>query len=603
MKFVNEKEEYSSMHYKEGTLEKIGIRLRKNNYKIQIFIGIIIIICLGMYRIKEQYVPIILMDEFGYWSNAAYFAGYDWSEINQFNSYYSYGYSFLLSIIIRLCANSQNLYRIAIGLNIACVCCMFLGLIKIGIMLCDKASKTYIIVVSLISVLYPSIIANMHVAWCETTLSVTYLIVVLTLILFLQSRKYIFLILFCCGSFFCYIVHQRSLGILCSGVVIVVLLWTLQYIDWKRFILGIACFSILIIGHKIIKNNILDYVFVVATNENANINDYGSIISHVLQLLNPEGIRRLCLSVFGKILYLLIASMGIIGFSFVYIFDNTFTFFKSKKKGTEDKNNNLFVISVYMFLSIVSTLLISAVFTVEGNRLDTLVYGRYTEWMIAPVILMGFLYADANRKRIAKVTLGNVIIILMLCFIVLGEYKIHTEWTGFFDVCSFIMAYFRSKAELKDFSFIVHASYVTVSFLLIYLTGTKRKRPEWLLVTFYLVFILPASYWCLERVFASNYRSDICLKMNQYISSEEKVYFVNDNGQGLWYIADLQVMNPKMEMESIEPEDIETIEGYLLSGTNDKEVNLYEERIGDAIVSNFQISLYYIKGCTYENNG
>lgn len=59
----------------------------------------------------------VLDDEFGYWGNAAYLAGLDWSGVISEIPYYSYGYSLLLVPLFFIFDNPIHMYKAAIILN------------------------------------------------------------------------------------------------------------------------------------------------------------------------------------------------------------------------------------------------------------------------------------------------------------------------------------------------------------------------------------------------------------------------------------------------------------------------------------------------------
>ena len=55
---------------------------------------------------------------------------------------------------------------------------------------------------------------------------------------------------------------------------------------------------------------------------------------------------------------------------------------------------------------------ISAIFMLHGNRQDTLIYGRYTEYVIGPVLLIGFLFLwehKVSKKVFALTNIGFVV--------------------------------------------------------------------------------------------------------------------------------------------------------------------------------------------------
>lgn len=301
---------------------------------ILMFVFLGFIFAVGFYRLDEQYAPIILMDEFGYWGNAAFFSGRDWSSINQFNSYYSYGYSLILSILIRIFASTGLLYKTAILLNAVFLCITLLLLIQIGKFLFPTISRLWIIVYSFITVFYPSYFANMHIAWDETLLVLNYVLCLYFLTRILAKDSYLNIILFTLTLILCYVTHQRGLGVLFFGCITLLLLWWNKNINWKKIICFAISLLLLFCLHKYIKTTILNDVFLSATNASAVVNDYGSIWGHILTWFNLAGAKKLLVSIIGKTYYLLIGSCGLFGLAVYYMLcseSNWIQKLKSKK--------------------------------------------------------------------------------------------------------------------------------------------------------------------------------------------------------------------------------------------------------------------------------
>ena len=68
--------------------------------RISNYVGILffcVVLCIAyLYRMRDCNILYIIGDEYGYWANAAYMNRFDWTGVSQHNSYYSYGYSFIL---------------------------------------------------------------------------------------------------------------------------------------------------------------------------------------------------------------------------------------------------------------------------------------------------------------------------------------------------------------------------------------------------------------------------------------------------------------------------------------------------------------------------
>ena len=68
-------------------------KINKQSLFVLWFFCVICLISILLIRhLDSLYAPWVNNDETGYWGAAAYFAGYDWSDILQYSDYYSFGY-------------------------------------------------------------------------------------------------------------------------------------------------------------------------------------------------------------------------------------------------------------------------------------------------------------------------------------------------------------------------------------------------------------------------------------------------------------------------------------------------------------------------------
>ena len=95
---------------------KLKKKLFKYRTGLLMTAGCIIIMVITLFFVGEKNVPYVLGDEFGYWTSAAYFFGYDWSGIASINGYFSFGYGLLLTPLFLL-KDSVLMYRTAIVMN------------------------------------------------------------------------------------------------------------------------------------------------------------------------------------------------------------------------------------------------------------------------------------------------------------------------------------------------------------------------------------------------------------------------------------------------------------------------------------------------------
>lgn len=97
----------------------------KKHSNLHILTGCFIILLITIFNVSKLQNIYILADEFGYWTAASFFRGYDWSSIATMNPYYSFGYGILLSPLLYL-QNGTLSYQCAIILNGILLCFSFL---------------------------------------------------------------------------------------------------------------------------------------------------------------------------------------------------------------------------------------------------------------------------------------------------------------------------------------------------------------------------------------------------------------------------------------------------------------------------------------------
>ena len=92
----------SVIHYNSIVRERSMRKFTKTRTKADKHLLFIIFILLGIYQYGIGKICGFTMvpDEFGYWASAAENVGYDWSEVASLGSYYSFGYSFVLTPIL-----------------------------------------------------------------------------------------------------------------------------------------------------------------------------------------------------------------------------------------------------------------------------------------------------------------------------------------------------------------------------------------------------------------------------------------------------------------------------------------------------------------------
>lgn len=220
----------------------------------------IIVFMYGTFRLSEVGQPILFDDEFGYWSSSSFFLGIDWKSVTGRIGYYSYGYGLLL-VPLRMIGNWlawnwKELYQAAVVLNT----CMLTGSFYLAL----KISKRYFAkinwfvraVVCFTAVIYPSNIVFSHITWTENTLTFFFWVFLFVLMKCIDKPSVKNHIVMAFVAFYLYVVHQRALSILLTGVVIVLLLNLLKVNKWKHSAAFLGSMYICSLIHSMIKGKL-----------------------------------------------------------------------------------------------------------------------------------------------------------------------------------------------------------------------------------------------------------------------------------------------------------------------------------------------------------
>ncbi|MBP5493831.1 MAG: hypothetical protein J6X97_01970 [Lachnospiraceae bacterium] len=544
---------------------------------------IFVLIFLGLYRIWEQNAPTILMDEYGYWLNGAFFTGRDWSIIGSQMNYYSYGYSFLLAVIMLIFHSTALMYKVAIVLNIILWIVLFEVVYQIEKELFDIDEKL-ILLATFASCIYPSIAVNVHITWSETLLTLCYAVSILLFFKYSKTNKRIFLVMMLIDLVFLYAVHQRSIGVLAAALISLVILkkTKIKILDILAIglILLIGFFSI-----KYFKKSLLANIYNVGSNTKASHTDYGGVWAYLFYILNIEGIKALLLSASGKALYFIVSTLGILPLSLVYILERIKNHIGNKDK---DSSNQDYVF-IFLLLSIVLMFGIATYYTSTNQRMDIVLYGRYFEFLIPPFLAigLGFVFKGNGSEKKHLVILG--ILLLLLGSFVTFEFA-NNEITEFnlYSVCSVFFGLFYN---LFGNNYILESVKITliVIIILFLLVLLKNKGKNYLVCIFVSAVFLFISWWGIETVFKSNYRNERCLEIQDYIKNQEVVYYLIDEedvNNTCWYVADMQIMNPDKKFLKLEEDEFDNTSGYIIcSSVPEEECEL--------LIENWQVNFIY----------
>ena len=370
---------------------------RRNIYTI---VTICLISGFGYYVVIGSYGFSLLPDEFGYWAPAARIAGYDWSAITSMNSYYSYGYSILLFPIFCICKNGIWAYRLALILNFLMLIAIFFVLKKMAKQAFKNISDNAAIVFAAVTVTYPSLLFYSRTTMAEVLLATMYAVICLLMYNYIRNGGMWRLIFLSVANIYIYFVHMRSVGIVISTVLILALyLCFADKKNRKNFLIFLGMILLALAVGYMAKNWVTQNIYATADEETLKGNDYAGQMWKLKYIFTLEGFKNLIISIAGKTLYVGAASFGLAYWGLAYSL-------RIILKKTIDLKQRFWY--GYVLTSSVAEILISSIATLSPWRVDTLLYGRYHDFVVPVLMFIGIYAIWTSRKTIA----GTIFIII-----------------------------------------------------------------------------------------------------------------------------------------------------------------------------------------------
>ena len=349
----------------------------------------------------------VLDDEFGYWGIAAYLAGFDWSDAVSKIPYYSYGYSMLLVPLFWIFDNPMHIYKAAIFLNGIMLSACFLLCYDIAKKLSRETNSYILMGFALLISMYPTYVAYSNIAWSECLLIFTCWLLTWCFVGLDEKASSYKFVLIGFLSIYLYVIHQRALGILIASISVILMMKLLNKIKLKQFIMVVIPIIFLLIVHFYLKDYIQSNVWL---NASGNLtNDYSDQASKISQMFTINGLIKAFKIFLGQFFYLGAASYLVFYFGLYELVQKVgkslITAIQTRKLEILNYENN-FYLNIFLLIAILSSIAISVIFMINPNRIDQIVYGRYTDMLVGPIILLGLLKFKAKNLISTKVLLS-----------------------------------------------------------------------------------------------------------------------------------------------------------------------------------------------------
>ncbi len=402
-------------------------------------IAFILIVCL--YNLGELTRVKIVDDEFGYWGIAALVNGFDWEPLMATTEYYAYGYSVLLIPLLflhKLGVSMAVLYQLAIIMNAVFMVGVYYLTQYVGKKIFSDLPVHFMQLVSLALTVYIGYTTRTHSAWSETYLLFMFWCVAALFIRMIERPTCLngFWLVLATANMFA--IHMRA-----AGAAIAVLIALLFYfignfkkIDKKCMVFTLLSAAVVFVLLSFIKDYVTDNMYF--NQIGSSVNDVSRQVNKTKSLLSVSGIVDLMLSVMGKFYYTAAATFTL---AFAGFFGAVFAICKTilqlfKKQEITDKIRQWFLFMTT--LAFLGEIAVSAIFfsvrffsdnATKTARLDGIVYGRYHEFVIGPMLLMGIWVLYYQREHIKAIIL-SILFFMVTAFVVQYQYDILYFYNG-----------------------------------------------------------------------------------------------------------------------------------------------------------------------------
>ncbi len=365
-------------------------------FVISLGVFIFVITCWNLGKLNQICV---LNDEFGYWGTAAYFAGYDWTGLSGTSPYYGFGIAPFYALLFKVFKDVTIIYKGAIVLNAFMLVAAFFLSLSCCKKMFPRMADFYRILFCTFLTLYPNNLVQSQIAWTETILYLWFWVCCYMIISIYEKPRRYKAVLYGAWLLYGMMIHQRVLGVICAGVVIILFLKIINRIDWKFFMLFLGTVVISFVLFYVIKGYLNDNFWVSISDTIASKNNMSGQVKKIEKIFSIEGLVDFFYEVCGQAFYLIVSTCFLV---FGFLFEGgkrIVQILKSLMKKKKIVCGKYGVVVIFVFIAFVATFLISTISTAGlTNRGDTLLYGRYNEFLIGPVLLIG-LHAFYTAKQ------------------------------------------------------------------------------------------------------------------------------------------------------------------------------------------------------------
>ena len=350
-------------------------------------------------------------DEYSVAAIAAYINGYDWSSTVSTGGYYGYFQGLFYTPVFLLTDDPYVQYKLMIGIN-----SIFMSFAPVIIYYLSRktfnADKFASVLFSVVCGLYPCYMLLTKYTWNETLCNIIPWFFLLTAYKTLNCetpwKKQLLSVLGGLILVAGYATHGRMLALMAGGIVAVLIVF---FVMKKKIFAFIGFFASIAAGFfadMMLKDFFQDKLWLVNELDKTPTNTIEKMLSRIFSM-DGETIGNMVRALIGHFFYFITSTWGFGAICVILIISAIIMFFKRRaeiKKYPEKETeayltDNEAILSIFAFLVMGAVFVVSVAFkatsTVLDERMDTLIYGRYTE-VFYPIAIFTALLLIYRKK-------------------------------------------------------------------------------------------------------------------------------------------------------------------------------------------------------------
>lgn len=491
-------------------------------------VGLILIIYLSLHHISKLNIPYVFGDEFGYWGNAAFFAGKNWSDLLATNKYYQVGYSLLLLPLFNI-GKYSSIYHAAIVINAVLLSIKYLLVIQCSRLLFDGVRKDVSVYLALVCVLIEDMFQS-QIAWSEDLLScLMWIFITLAIAVEKTYSIHKFFVLNCVLFFMC-LTHLRSVVLFPAIMVFSAVLAKKN--NSKRIIILELIFLIISWGTtSLIKSGVMDLIYsgneLLAVND-VNLKTVSTIMSKLLNNFILVG-----WSLLGHIFISLFETMLTLFVPLAYLFTNL------KNRNLKVQNDSFIGVKLAIIISYVSLFLLECIQTLSIHRKDFLFYTRYSSFCFSPYFALAFYLLISEWKLYKKIVRNSLLIIIGIGKLLSFRYSFQESFFAYphSPFLAGIIYFFKNRLHIEDFIIVaVFIVFISIIIALLYYFKHNSIIPLLIMIIICVISYENAYKWSdEERSYVESNVSEVADVVSQ-ISPDTIIYFVNEKSSKDGYV-------------------------------------------------------------------